>query len=194
MLQNPSVNGLREFLLHLYESFLLWMRLVLRGALFDNQRDEQRFQREMTKLIKLLNICQMLGRPRDWGDEKIKTLLQSGSGALRYYVETIDVLETFLPSKRRARTIPAKGRVPSLTTLSRQGYAPSRYLYALDIALKGIRPRIFRTLKIPGNRTLADLHLCIQNAFGWQNYHLHEFRFDHMTLGEMTDDEDRVLI
>jgi hypothetical protein len=44
------------------------------------------------------------------------------------------------------------------------------------------------------NRTLADLHLCLQEAFGWENYHLHEFEFDHMVFGELSDDEDRVII
>lgn len=48
---------------------------------------------------------------------------------------------------------------------------------------------MYRTLSIPGNRTLADLHLCIQNAFGWQDYHLHEFVLNGTSFGEPTDDD-----
>lgn len=62
------------------------------------------------------------------------------------------------------------------------------------MTLQGAKPRIYRTLLIPGNRTLADLHLCLQDAFGWENYPLHEFLFDHMTFGELSEEKDRVII
>lgn len=49
-------------------------------------------------------------------------------------------------------------------------------IYELRITLRHIRPKIFRTLVVPAATTLRELHLYIQAAFGWYNYHLHAFR------------------
>ena len=48
--------------------------------------------------------------------------------------------------------------------------------YEVDIALQTIEPRIWRRLLIRTTSTFAQLHLAIQESFGWQNYHLWEFR------------------
>ena len=45
----------------------------------------------------------------------------------------------------------------------------------LKLRLKHARPPVWRDIAIPGNATLADLHRYIQLAFGWDNYHLHNF-------------------
>jgi hypothetical protein len=46
------------------------------------------------------------------------------------------------------------------------------------VALMYIRPPIWRRLVLPDNFTLGQLHEVIQVAMGWQNCHLHAFRFD----------------
>ncbi len=43
------------------------------------------------------------------------------------------------------------------------------------ISLKGIRPSIWREIQIPENYTFWDFHVAIQDAMGWEDYHLHEF-------------------
>lgn len=48
-------------------------------------------------------------------------------------------------------------------------------VFVLKIALRGIRPPIWRRVRVPGNRTLFDLHRIIQDSMGWDDYHLHEF-------------------
>jgi hypothetical protein len=48
-------------------------------------------------------------------------------------------------------------------------------LYALHITIEDIAPSIWRRFAVPGNHSLQQLHLLIQFAFGWQNYHLYEF-------------------
>lgn len=48
-------------------------------------------------------------------------------------------------------------------------------IYQLKITLKDISPPIWRRLLVPENITLPELHTLIQNAFGWQDCHLHLF-------------------
>jgi hypothetical protein len=45
----------------------------------------------------------------------------------------------------------------------------------LKVSIKGIRPPIWRTLLVRSDTKLHDLHLIIQSAFDWSNYHLYEF-------------------
>jgi Plasmid pRiA4b ORF-3-like protein len=46
----------------------------------------------------------------------------------------------------------------------------------IRVALAGIEPAIWRRLIVPRRFHLGQLHRVIQAAFGWWNYHLHEFR------------------
>jgi PHD/YefM family antitoxin component YafN of YafNO toxin-antitoxin module len=48
-------------------------------------------------------------------------------------------------------------------------------VYQFKITLKGIRPAIWRRIQVPGDYTFWDLHVAIQDAMGWLDYHLHEF-------------------
>jgi hypothetical protein len=47
----------------------------------------------------------------------------------------------------------------------------------LKITLKYSKPPIWRRLQIPANYTFLDLHSAIQDSFGWEDYHLHQFIF-----------------
>lgn len=193
IIKNPAVNNLREALMDIYERFLLWMRIGRKDLAFAPEYDQERFEKKLMKMNELLNVSYMLNEPELPDDKLVKDLLKPGSTGLAEYWETLKDLESLMPS-RRAKKIPEKGRVSNHATLARQGYAASRYRYELEVVLKGSKPRIYRTLLIPGNRTLADLHRCLQDAFGWKNYHLHEFSFDHMVFGEPSNEEDRVAI
>lgn len=48
-------------------------------------------------------------------------------------------------------------------------------VYQLKIALRGISPMVWRRLIIAGNTDLGDLHIILQLAMGWKDYHLHAF-------------------
>jgi pRiA4b ORF-3-like protein len=48
-------------------------------------------------------------------------------------------------------------------------------IYQLRIALQEIQPPIWRRLQVPHTTTLAQLHGVIQDAMGWQHYHLYRF-------------------
>lgn len=50
--------------------------------------------------------------------------------------------------------------------------------YKLKIALDESKPKITRTVAVPEDASLADLHSIIQSVMGWQDYHLHRFIVD----------------
>ena len=49
------------------------------------------------------------------------------------------------------------------------------HVYQFKVTLKGIRPPIWRRIQVPEDYTFWDLHVAIQDAMGWLDYHLHEF-------------------
>ncbi|HHV60477.1 MAG TPA: plasmid pRiA4b ORF-3 family protein [Clostridiaceae bacterium] len=54
--------------------------------------------------------------------------------------------------------------------------------YQLKISIIGVKPAIWRRLRIPGNITFQQLHQTIQAAFGWLDYHLYKFEFDKIVV------------
>lgn len=55
--------------------------------------------------------------------------------------------------------------------------------YELKISLKHSRPLIWRSVLIPADYTLAQLHDVIQVAMGWENSHLHGFTVGKQQYG-----------
>ena len=53
----------------------------------------------------------------------------------------------------------------------------------LKITLDYVHPTVTRTLKVPLNIRLDRLHLTIQAAMGWDNYHLYEFMAANINWG-----------
>jgi hypothetical protein len=62
-------------------------------------------------------------------------------------------------------------------------------LYQFKITLLDIKPPIWRRIQVP-DCTLFDLHEYIQAAFGWWNYHLHQFEIGGMLYSEPSPDGD----
>jgi hypothetical protein len=50
-------------------------------------------------------------------------------------------------------------------------------VYQFKISLQGIKPSIWRRIQVPADYSFWDLHVAIQDAMGWEDYHLHEFEF-----------------
>lgn len=48
-------------------------------------------------------------------------------------------------------------------------------VYQFKIMVKDIKPPIWRRIQVPETYTFWDLHVAIQDAMGWLDYHLHEF-------------------
>jgi len=51
-------------------------------------------------------------------------------------------------------------------------------IFQVKIALLDIEPAIWRRVLVPADTTLDQLHEVIQAAFGWWNYHLHQYLID----------------
>lgn len=54
--------------------------------------------------------------------------------------------------------------------------------FQLKITLKDSKPPIWRRLVVPADFTFHDLHLTIQTAFDWMNYHLYSFEKSRSTV------------
>src|SRR5215510_867765 len=65
---------------------------------------------------------------------------------------------------------------------------PSPNVFALRIALLDHRPEIWRRLLVPGSVRLDRLHLIFQEAMGWTNSHLHQFRIGNALYGTHFDE------
>lgn len=48
--------------------------------------------------------------------------------------------------------------------------------FQFDVRLKDVDPSIWRRIEVPENYSFWDLHVAIQDAMGWKDYHLHAFR------------------
>lgn len=48
-------------------------------------------------------------------------------------------------------------------------------VYQFKIALKGIKPLIWRRIQVPENYSFWDFHVAVQDAMGWTDTHLHHF-------------------
>jgi hypothetical protein len=55
----------------------------------------------------------------------------------------------------------------------------------IHVSLDEIEPLIWRRLVLPSHWTLEQLHLAIQAAFNWWNYHLYEFRIGGFRYGDV---------
>jgi len=72
-------------------------------------------------------------------------------------------------------------------TRSRQPPAP---VHVLRAELRGSKPKIFRTLEVRSDVTLAMLHHILQAAFRWHNCHLHQFQVGGRRIAPLADEPD----
>ncbi|MDD8030956.1 MAG: plasmid pRiA4b ORF-3 family protein [Acidobacteriota bacterium] len=60
---------------------------------------------------------------------------------------------------------------------------PFKNVFQFRITLIGTDPPVWRRIVVPENYTFYDLHVAIQDAMGWLDYHLHDF--------EIRDEEEK---
>ena len=56
-------------------------------------------------------------------------------------------------------------------------------IYQFKITLKGTKPPIWQRIQVPETYSFWDLHAAIQNAMGWEDYHLPEFEVVNPSTG-----------
>src|SRR5919106_217583 len=63
-------------------------------------------------------------------------------------------------------------------------------VFDLDFVVVASAPRVWRRVRMPGDRSLADLHRAIQIVMGWDDVHPHVFDVDGREYGPEPDEEE----
>ncbi|MCL4129086.1 UNVERIFIED_CONTAM: hypothetical protein GTU68_043498 [Idotea baltica] len=97
------------------------------------------------------------------------------------------------PAAELAAHFGINAELSSSPVTQRSARAPKRvpkgHAHQLKVALRDTRPLIWRRVVVEGTQTLDHLHEVIQAAFGWWNYHLHEFSIDGITYSVPSEDD-----
>ena len=56
-------------------------------------------------------------------------------------------------------------------------------VYQLKATILDVKPPVWRRIVVPAEITLSRLHDVLRAAFGWWDYHLHEFEIDGLRYG-----------
>jgi hypothetical protein len=143
--------------------------------------------------------------------QKVKERLQqagNGTQVVGFTLKELDHLNDelgqaalFAPGPDKKRLVAVLHKVTELLSAQHAGVfkdvaprtrktAPKKgdLIYQFKITLLDIKPAIWRRIQVP-DCTLADLHEYIQAAFGWWNYHLHQFNIDGERYGPPAPDE-----
>lgn len=65
----------------------------------------------------------------------------------------------------------------------------SATVFQIKVTLRGIRPPIWRRLRVPSTLTLGQLHQALQIAMGWTNSHMHQFCVGRQYFGVPDPDD-----
>jgi hypothetical protein len=60
-------------------------------------------------------------------------------------------------------------------------------IYQFKVTLEEITPLIWRRIQIPSKYSFWDLHVALQDAVGWFDYHLHAFLFPKSNRGQQVE-------
>lgn len=71
---------------------------------------------------------------------------------------------------------------------NKDNFANPGKIYSIRVKLRNFSPSIWRRIEVPYNFTLHQLHLTIQAAMGWDNYHLYAFRIGRTTYSIPNDE------
>jgi hypothetical protein len=67
---------------------------------------------------------------------------------------------------------------------------PDTFIVRANVHIVGIQPPVVRTLDLPLDLNLAQLHEVLQATFGWTDSHLHKFDIGGLTYGAPEFDQD----
>jgi pRiA4b ORF-3-like protein len=59
----------------------------------------------------------------------------------------------------------------------------TKRVFQLKASIAGTKPPVWRRVLVAESTSLLDLHHVLQGAFGWSDYHLHEFEIDGVRYG-----------
>jgi hypothetical protein len=61
--------------------------------------------------------------------------------------------------------------------------AVKRQTLQFKVTLQDVAPPVWRRIEVPATYSFWDLHVAVQDAMGWQDYHLHAFRIRNRRTG-----------
>jgi hypothetical protein len=64
---------------------------------------------------------------------------------------------------------------------------PKKLTYQFKVSLKEIEPTIWRRIEVPAIYSFWNLHVAIQDAMGWLDYHLHVFYVPNPETGVIAE-------
>ena len=62
-------------------------------------------------------------------------------------------------------------------------------VFQIKVTLRGVRPPVWRRLRVPSNLTFGQLHQILQIAMGWTNSHMHQFCVGRQCIGVPDPDD-----
>lgn len=76
---------------------------------------------------------------------------------------------------------------------------PKKFIFQFRVTLKETHPPVWRRIQVPSAYTFWDLHVAIQDAMGWFDCHLHEFRIkaktgETLVFGIPSEEDDFLLV
>ena len=117
---------------------------------------------------------------------------ESDPEEIRQLHENISELEPIIDNTmEEAETVPAGGDQTEPWITESRG---PESVFVLTVTLKGIKPRIWRRVRVPGSYTLGRLHLVIQTVMSWDGDHLHEFVVNGRHYADAFDVDDPDLL
>ncbi len=85
------------------------------------------------------------------------------------------------------------GNRPQKEVKAGQGEGAS-LIYQMGVALKGIRPPIWRQIQVTGFTKLGALHRILKVVMGWSDRHLHEFNIHGRPYGDASQEPEENVI
>ncbi len=204
--ENPDVARIRSALLDIYALFLVWMRRMGNLVSSPSDLDTEEFSLLSTAMKGVCEFIVNLGKGQSPEPGNLSGFEKQLPSLGEMIGELMAAIEGTLAGKSRRRRAsaspsaskarggaksPAKARTPKGKRASRPS---SQKLYTFEARLADIEPPIRRRLVVPGNRSLAELHTILQDAFGWTDSHLHLFRFRDKAFGLPSPDDYEPLI
>jgi hypothetical protein len=196
--EDPVAAGLRASLLDLYAPFLAWMRRL--GGIVQSESDLE--TEEFGMLTETMqNVCELI---HYLGDGQVpkglpiadfqRQLPELSARALDLMDEIEEDLGGKGPSAPTAARESGKAKAGKASAKggSREKKKPrpaAEKTYLFEARIADIEPPIRRLISVPGNRNLAELHEILQRAFGWDDCHLHLFRFRKEVYGLPSPDD-----
>lgn len=105
-------------------------------------------------------------------------LLEHLAGTLRLYEEEQADASGGRDHEFEGQTLTRGGTSSSTATATPR-------VYQFKLVLVGVEPPIWRRIQVPETYSFWDLHVALQDAMGWLDYHLHVFRVARPGAGEV---------